>query len=215
MNTIVFENNLKKVLPIQGREYSRFLSVGKNLGREEDPCVVHLQFFPLHLWQEKNERKKKRIERKEGKKIKIKKKGKNFSTQWEEVTYPSILRRKKNLFPSLVAFSLSPFHGGARVERIVTSNLENLPPAAAKTRRWNCVHGCKDEVLILQLQRGFTTGRRERVVAIIVLIVTIVRNNFLLPGNTIIDVSNFFFLFFSTFERKLSYEIIHQSSPPS
>lgn len=80
MNTIVFENNLKKVLPIQGREYSRFLSVGKNLGREEDPCVVHLQFFPLHLWQEKNERKKKRIERKEGKKIKIKKKGKNFST---------------------------------------------------------------------------------------------------------------------------------------
>lgn len=44
---------------------------------------------------------------------------------------------KKNLFPSLVAFSLSlsPFHGGARVERIVTSNLENLPPAAAKTRR--------------------------------------------------------------------------------
>lgn len=78
MNTIVFENNLKKVLPIQGREYSRFLSVGKNLGREEDPCVVHLQFFPLHLWQEKNERKKKRIERKEGKKIKIKKKGRTF-----------------------------------------------------------------------------------------------------------------------------------------
>lgn len=78
MNTIVFENNLKKVLPIQGREYSRFLSVGKNLGREDPPCVVHLQFFPLHLWQEKNERKKKRIERKEGKKIKIKKKGRTF-----------------------------------------------------------------------------------------------------------------------------------------
>lgn len=198
MNTIVFENNLKKVLPIQGREYSRFLSVGKNLGREDPPCVVHLQFFPLHLWQGKNEKKKKKEKnRKKGRKEnKNKKKGKNFSTQWEEVTYPSILRRKKNLFPSLVAFSLSPFHGGARVERIVTSNLENLPPAAAKTRRWNCVHGCKDEVLILQLQRGFTTGRRERVVAIIVLIVTIVRNNFLLPGNTIIDVSNFFFLFF-------------------
>lgn len=156
MNTIVFENNLKKVLPIQGREYSRFLSVGKNLGREDPPCVVHLQFFPLHLWQGKNEKKKKKEKnRKKGRKENKNKKKREelfyfFSFQWEEVTYPSILRRKKTCFhPLLLSLSLFVF-GGARVERIVTSNLENLPPAAAKTRRWNCVHGCKDEVLILQ-----------------------------------------------------------------
>lgn len=150
MNTIVFENNLKKVLPIQGREYSRFLSVGKNLGREDPPCVVHLQFFPLHLWQEKNERKKKRIERKEGKKIKIKKKGRTFLPNERKLLILLFFVEKKTCFhPLLLSLSLFVF-GGARVERIVTSNLENLPPAAAKTRRWNCVHGCKDEVLILQ-----------------------------------------------------------------
>ena len=125
MNTIVFENNLKKVLPIQGREYSRFLSVGKNLGREEDPCVVHLQFFPLHLWQEKNERKiyihpihcqfKKKKKKKEKKRKKGRKKNKNKKKR-EELFYPmrgSYLSfyssSKKNLFPSLVAFSLSLF----------------------------------------------------------------------------------------------------------
>lgn len=144
----------------------------------------------------KKKRKKKRIERKEGKKIKIKKKGRTFLPNERKLLILLFFVEKKTCFhPLLLSLSLFVF-GGARVERIVTSNLENLPPAAAKTRRWNCVHGCKDEVLILQLQRGFTTGRRERVVAIIVLIVTIVRNNFLLPGNTIIDVSNFFFLFF-------------------
>lgn len=83
MNTIVFENNLKKVLPIQGREYSRFLSVGKNLGREDPPCVVHLQFFPLHLWQGKNEKKKK----KEKNRKKGRKENKNKKKR-EELFYP-------------------------------------------------------------------------------------------------------------------------------
>lgn len=138
MNTIVFENNLKKVLPIQGREYSRFLSVGKNLGREEDPCVVHLQFFPLHLWQGKNEKKKK----KEKNRKKGRKENKNKKKR-EELFYPmrgsylsfySSSKKKTCFHPLLLSLSLFVF-GGARVERIVTSNLENLPPAAAKTRR--------------------------------------------------------------------------------
>lgn len=84
----------------------------------------------------KKKKKKKEKNRKKGRKENKNKKKR------EELFYPmrgSYLSfyssSKKNLFPSLVAFSLSPFHGGARVERIVTSNLENLPPAAAKTRR--------------------------------------------------------------------------------
>lgn len=109
MNTIVFENNLKKVLPIQGREYSRFLSVGKNLGREEDPCVVHLQFFPLHLWQEKNERKKKRIERKEGKKIKIKKKGRTFLPNERKLLILLFFVEKKPVSIPCCFLSLSSF----------------------------------------------------------------------------------------------------------
>lgn len=84
----------------------------------------------------KKKRKKKRIERKEGKKIKIKKKGRTFLPNERKLLILLFFVEKKTCFhPLLLSLSLSSFHGGARVERIVTSNLENLPPAAAKTRR--------------------------------------------------------------------------------
>lgn len=143
-------------------------------------------------------------------------------------SYLSFYSSSKNLFPSLAAPFLSlVLWDGARVARIVTSNLENLPPAATKTR-WNCVHGGKDEVLILQLQRGFTT--RKEIVIIILLIVTIVWKNFFRKKigtisccAVIIDMCVkflFFFLFIFFFyiphsspRFHSSNEIIQQSSP--